>query len=64
MVSDKAKSALNILLNGGKSEEIVVANCLKGIASNDDYQSTDEFLVTAAEEIRNAADWFIKRLKP
>ena len=63
MVSDKVKSVLNILYKGGSSEETYVATALEEIASNGEGQDTDEFLITAAEEIKNAADWFIKRLK-
>lgn len=62
-VSEDIRLVLQDMANSGSSETIGVADILATIASNGDGQEDKEFLITCAQEIKEAADNFICRLR-
>lgn len=62
-LSEKATEVIEGMFSSGSSEQWAVADCLNTIAGNGDEQETDEHLIGCAEEIRDAANYFIEQLK-
>lgn len=58
-LSERAKAVINELFNSGSSEAHAVADCLNTIAENGDdgelNQASDEYIVTCAKQIIEAA---------
>lgn len=62
-LSPNAEEILRELANSGSSESSGVAEILNTIAEDGDESATDEYLIVCAEEIINAAQAFIDRLR-
>lgn len=60
MMSERLDHILKAMSRSGQTEQIAVADCLLDIAKNGDG---DEFLLVCAEEIRDAAQAVIDRMK-
>ena len=62
MMSERLDHILKAMRRSGQTEQIAVADCLLDIAENGDGDG-DEFLLVCAEEIRDAAQAVIDRMK-
>lgn len=64
MMSERLDHILKAMRRSGQTEQIAVADCLLDIAENGDGDGDgDEFLLVCAEEIRDAAQAVIDRMK-
>lgn len=61
-MSPKAQELIQQMLDSGDSQQLAVGDCLNTIAENGDDQNTDEHLICCAEEIRDAANYFVQHL--
>jgi hypothetical protein len=61
-LDSKLAEIIQEMLDSGDSQQYAVADCLNTIASNGEGQETPGFIVISAEEIRSAAESFIKRV--
>jgi hypothetical protein len=61
-LSDEATGALQVLENNTQSSAVSVAEHLKTVASNSEEQASDDHLVAEAENLQEAAQFFIDRV--
>lgn len=62
-LSPQSSAILNQLFHAGDSQSRAVADCLNTIADNGDDSATDPYLISCAEEIRDAATAVIDALR-
>ncbi len=62
-LSDKTREALKIMAESGSSEAAGVADILNTIAENGGEQTSDEYLIACAEEVKDAVQAFINAMK-